>query len=53
MKNIVGVKFKETGRIYYFNPGGLRFKKDDDVIVETEQGEEFGKIAIQNRERGI
>lgn len=50
MKNIVGVKFKETGRIYYFNPGGLRFKKDDDVIVETEQGEEFGKIAIQNRE---
>ena len=50
MKNIVGVKFKETGRIYYFNPGGLRFKKDDDVIVETEQGEKFGKIAIQNRE---
>lgn len=49
MKNIVGVRFKKLGKIYFFNPKGLRVGKGDKVIVETAQGEEYGEIMIANR----
>ncbi len=49
MKNIVGVRFKKLGKIYFFNPQGLKVKKGDKVIVETAQGEEYGEIIIPNR----
>lgn len=49
MKNIVGVRFKKLGKIYFFNPKGLRVRKGDKVIVETAQGEEYGEIMIANR----
>ena len=49
MKNIVGVRFKKLGKIYFFNPKGLKVKKGDNVIVETAQGEEYGEIMIPNR----
>ena len=49
MKNIVGVRFKKLGKIYFFNPKSLRVKKGDKVIVETAQGEEYGEIMIPNR----
>ena len=50
MKNIVGVRFKKLGKIYFFNPKTLRVKKGDKVIVETTQGEEFGEVMIANRQ---
>ena len=50
MKNIVGVRFKKLGKIYFFNPKTLRIKKGDKVIVETTQGEEFGEVMIANRQ---
>lgn len=49
MKNIVGVRFKKLGKIYFFNPKQLRVKKGDKVIVETAQGEEYGEVMIPNR----
>lgn len=49
MKNIVGVRFKKPGKIYFFDPGNLEITKRDFVIVETTQGEEYGEVAIANR----
>lgn len=49
MKNIVGIRFRKLGKIYFFNPQFLILKKDDLVIVDTEDGEEIGKVAIPNR----
>ncbi len=50
MKNIVGVRFKKPGKIYFFDPGNLRLSTKDFVIVETLQGEEYGKVMITNRQ---
>ncbi len=49
MKNIIGVRFKKLGKIYFFNPKNLKVKKGDKVIVETSQGEEYGEVVIPNR----
>ena len=38
MKEIVGVRFKSVGKIYYFSPGDLRLTVGDRVIVETVKG---------------
>lgn len=49
MKNIVGVRFKKPGKIYFFDPQNLKINNKDFVIVETAQGEEYGEVAISNR----
>ena len=49
MKNIVGIRFRRLGKIYFFNPQYLVLRKDEFVIVDTEEGEEIGKVAIPNR----
>lgn len=49
MKNIVGVRFKKPGKIYFFNPGNLQINNKDFVIVETMQGQEYGEVVISNR----
>ena len=49
MKNIVGIRFRKLGKIYFFNPQYLILKKDDLVIVDTEDGEEIGTVSIPNR----
>ncbi len=49
MKNIVGVRFKKPGKIYFFDPGTLQINNKDCVIVETVQGEEYGEVVICNR----
>jgi len=46
---IIGVRFKAGGKIYYFEPNGEVFKKDDAVIVETARGLEFGTCDLPNR----
>ncbi len=48
--NIVGVKFKEKGKTYYFNPNGLQINKGDAVIVETVRGLEFGYVSLVNKD---
>lgn len=49
MKNIVGVRFRRTGKIYFFDPNSLQIRKGQFVIVETMQGEEYGEVLISNR----
>ena len=49
MKNIVGVRFRRLGKIYFFDPHYLVLRKDDFVIVDTEEGEEIGIVTIPNR----
>lgn len=50
MKNIIGVRFKKPGKIYFFDPGNLKISKGDSVIVETAMGQEYGEVMIPNRE---
>lgn len=49
MIEVVGVRFKKAGKVYYFDPAGQDFVLDSYVIVETVRGIEFGKVVIANR----
>ncbi|WP_167630332.1 PSP1 domain-containing protein [Listeria valentina] len=49
MLKVVGVRFKDAGKIYYFSPGDLDIKQDQGVIVENAQGIEFGRAVIEPR----
>ena len=49
MKEVVGVKFREVGKIYYFDPKGIRFSLGEYVVVETARGVESGEIVMVNR----
>ena len=50
MAQVVGIRFEDVGKVYYFDPDGMQFKKGDRAIVETARGVECGEIALQNRE---
>ena len=50
MQNIIGVRFKKAGKIYYFGPGNLEIKQGDRVIVETARGMECGLTVLGPRE---
>ena len=50
MCNVVGVRFKEVGKIYYFDPAQEQYTAGEKVIVETARGVECGEIATANRE---
>ncbi|WP_315116796.1 stage 0 sporulation family protein [uncultured Clostridium sp.] len=50
MVKVVGVRFKKAGKIYYFSPGDLEIGKDNNVIVETVRGVEFGQCVIGPKE---
>lgn len=52
MAEVVGVRFKNVGKVYYFDPDGNVLKKGDRVIVETARGVECGEIAMENRQLG-
>jgi cell fate regulator YaaT (PSP1 superfamily) len=49
---IIGVRFKDTGKIYHFSPGDSMIRKGDNVIVETSRGVELGTVVsmIQQQE---
>ncbi len=49
MKNIVGIRFKKPGKIYFFDPGYLKINQKDKVVVETSLGEELGEVVISKR----
>ncbi|HOJ48143.1 MAG TPA: stage 0 sporulation family protein [Bacillota bacterium] len=46
---IIGIRFKPAGKIYYFSPGGIQFEQGEKAIVETVRGVEYGTVAIANR----
>ena len=50
MTTVVGVRFREVGKIYYFDPGELVCEVGQGVIVDTARGTEYGTVIIANRQ---
>ncbi len=50
MVTVIGVRFRDNGKIYYFSAGELEVNVGDNVIVETARGVEYGKVVFGNRE---
>ena len=48
MTEVIGVRFKKVGKVYYFAPCGTKVKDDQPVIVETARGQEYGEVAMAN-----
>ena len=49
MAEIIGVRFKNVGKVYYFDPAAHKFNKGDPVMVETSRGMECGQVVIPNK----
>lgn len=49
MIEIIGVRFRNAGKIYYFDPGKFDIKAGENVIVETARGIEYGYVVLGNR----
>lgn len=49
---VVGIRFRNGGKVYYFAPGELSFAKGEHAIVETVRGVEYGEIALGNKTVG-
>ena len=52
MIEVIGVRFNNAGKAYYFDPLGLKFEYGENVIVETARGVEFGTVAVANKKVG-
>lgn len=48
MIEVVGIRFKKAGKMYYFDPAGLKLEKEDGAIVETARGVEYGTVIKGN-----
>lgn len=49
MAEVIGVRFRTVGKVYYFKPDGEMFKKGDFAVVETARGVECGEVALANQ----
>lgn len=50
MVNVIGVRFRKAGKVYFFDPAGLEIKAGDNVIVETARGIEYGNVVIGSKD---
>ena len=50
MAEVAGIRFKRTGRVYYFDPAGIDLEVNDYVVVKTTRGLELGKVVIAPRQ---
>lgn len=50
MATIVGIKFKNTNKVYYFDPKDIVFEEGEGAVVETSRGLEFAQVSIPNKE---
>ena len=50
MTKVIGVRFRNVGKIYYFSPQDLEIKAGEHVIVETARGVEYGSVVLPPRE---
>ena len=50
MIEVIGVRFRPNGRIYFFAPNNIELEVGDSVIVETARGVEYGKVVLGKRE---
>lgn len=48
--SVVGIRFRDAGKIYFFKPGQLQVRAKDQVVVETARGIEFGTVVIGERQ---
>lgn len=49
MTEVIGVQFKSVGKVYYFDPHGIKFEQGGHAIVETARGIECGNVVMGNR----
>jgi len=52
MAKVVGVRFRNVGKMYYFDPKNYNIKRGDHVIVETARGMEYGRVVMDPKEVG-
>ena len=50
MTEVIGVKFRTAGKVYYFSPRGVNFSRGEYAIVETSRVVEYGEILLENKE---
>ena len=50
MTEVIGIRFKSVGKVYYFSPEGAQFKLGGLAIVETARGIECGEVVMENQE---
>ncbi len=50
MVNVIGVRFRRAGKVYFFDPAGYDIKQGDNVIVETARGIEYGHVVLGPRD---
>ncbi len=50
MAEVIGVRFRSTGKVYYFDPCGEKLRKGSMALVETARGIECGEVAMENTE---
>ncbi|GFI10042.1 MAG: stage 0 sporulation family protein [Lachnospiraceae bacterium] len=50
MEKVIGVRFRNAGKVYYFSPGKLNIPKGKHVIVETARGIEYGYVVVGTKE---
>lgn len=50
MVNVIGVRFRRAGKVYFFDPSGYDIKQGDNVIVETARGIEYGSVVLGPRD---
>ena len=50
---VIGVRFKKVGKVYYFEPNGIKAQKGQFAIVDTARGPEFGEVFLANKFVGV
>ena len=50
---VIGIRFKKVGKVYYFEPNGIKANKGEYAIVDTARGPEFGEVFIANKFVGV
>ena len=50
MTEVIGVRFRNPGKLYYFAPQGREFTEGEGVVVDTSQGQRYGLCAMKNHE---
>jgi cell fate regulator YaaT (PSP1 superfamily) len=50
---VIGIRFKKVGKVYYFEPNGIKANKGDFAIVDTARGPEFGEVFASNKFVGV
>ena len=50
---VIGIRFKKVGKVYYFEPNGIKATKGEFAIVETARGPEFGEVFVANKLVGV